>query len=862
MKVTYIRLENIAGLYVGSDKKILEISFAESRNNIISIQGGNGVGKTVLLSSISPFANVTSLDERSTLPYIIPKENGYKEIHYQDGIDEYIIKHYYKATKAVKDNKDGSHSVKSYFIRNGEELNENGNVSSFLSLVELYFGLTPEMMRLVRLGSNVNSFISLGPARRKEYIGNLIDEIETYMRIYKKKNEDIRVIKILMSSNNTNMQNCHISDLIVEEDRLSKLNKKVIEYEKERDIIVAKISKIRSLISENNIDELRRRYQDAESSLAEFSRIEATVKQLTLEHTSVDKLIGERANLTEKKITTQSKINSYRISIDNTLSNVERLEMSVKKITSNNDMQSLIVAIETIRNSIKSTSKVITDFVPIGSTSDDVFNLISRLTSFNQISQMIHTFGSKSSDVYLRLKRNKKSIDKFLKEQSKHNLSRINKNDLQSLMDSVFQDDMIITPNCDTQYIECPYYRLSEVVSGIKDKLEDESYDEETLRYIQVTSNNIDNILNEIDLMQNIRIPDHLRENLTEDSMLQRLENNLPFFDTTGIQEYLTILREYELYTGNIVKLKDYEHQLTMYRNSGIDSHLNEIQHLQESIIFYQNNISSLDQEMKDIIKDLGNIDSRIALVTKYDDSKKYRKVYESTLESTKRILEPLESAQSEKAELEFSMRQITNLINMTREEHKSLEGKITEYNRLTKEGDELSIKLSDLTDILDTVSTKKGIPVVYMKKYLGKIQKLANDLLDIIYGGKLRLGKFNVDVDTFEIPYIKKGKKIPDVKYASQSEVALITMALSFALADNASDTYNILLLDEMDAGIDEETRQAFLKMIYTQMKKLNAEQFFVISQNISQMANVPMDCIMLSDVIVKSKLQTTIYN
>ena len=123
MRITYIKLENVAGISVGMNKEVLEINFDRSVNKIVAIQAKNGTGKSVLLSSLTPFAYLTSLDERSTLPYITPKKNGYKEIHYQDGKDEYIIKHYFKATKET-------HSVKSYFMKNGEELNENGNVET------------------------------------------------------------------------------------------------------------------------------------------------------------------------------------------------------------------------------------------------------------------------------------------------------------------------------------------------------------------------------------------------------------------------------------------------------------------------------------------------------------------------------------------------------------------------------------------------------------------------------------------------------------------------------------------------------------------------------------------------------------
>ena len=111
------------------------------------------------------------------------------------------------------------------------------------------------------------------------------------------------------------------------------------------------------------------------------------------------------------------------------------------------------------------------------------------------------------------------------------------------------------------------------------------------------------------------------------------------------------------------------------------------------------------------------------------------------------------------------------------------------------------------------------------------------------------------------EVPYIRNGKLIPDIKYSSQSEIALSTMALSFALANNATSKYNILLIDEMDAGLDSDNRGAFMKMLYRQMEMLNAEQVFIISHNLAQMTNIPMDCIMMSVVEKISKLQNVIY-
>ena len=855
MRVTYLKLENVAGLYVGSNINSIEIDFTKAKNKITCIVGKNGDGKSCLISTITPFAYVTSLDDRSSISFILPKKNGYKEIHYKDDQDEYIIKHYFKATK-------DTHSVKSYFMKNGEELNENGNVSSFNSLVELHFGLTQEMMRLIRIGTNVNSFVTLTPARRKEYIGKLIQEIELYINIHKKINGDLKVVKTLLQTNNNNLYNCHIDDPVIKKQELSDINKEIKRCEKDRDGIISKIGKVNALMSNNDIHDIRRKYQEAESAVNEFEKLSNEIVNNGLENVSLDQLIIKRNDLSNQKIDTQSKINSLRISIDNIMNNIERLEISIKKITANNDIQSLMNAINNLRSMINDTPSIVKTFKPIGATSQEVYDILSRLQSFNQISQMIFSLGDKPLKLYIKMKIDHKDVSKWLREQSKKRINRINSNDLRMLVNKIFDHDDIIGPNCGSdQFTECPYYRLSEELITIRDELNEELQDEETLRSMQIIDNNISNILNELDHYLTLLIPEKIKIQFKEKSMLERLDSHLPFFDLTNLQEYLSIQKEYEIYTQNYEKLNQYQQQLSVYKNAGINQYTQEINNQKELIEKYHTDIKVLDSSMNDISIKLNKVDNEISLVSKYNDSKKYQNVFISTLNSTKKILEPLETASQEKMELEFQLKHITNGIEMKREEYRSKENTLNEYERLIKEGKKLTKINTNLNTILEAVSTKKGIPVIYMKHYLDRIQKLSNQLLDLIYDGELTLAPFNVTPETFEVPYIKNGKMIPDIKYGSQSEIALTTMALSFALANNVSGSYNILLLDEIDAGLDDANRAAFLKMLYMQMNTLHAEQVFIISHNLSHMANIPMDCIKLSDTGIRNRLQNIIY-
>ena len=854
MKITYLKLLNVAGLKIGSGLDEIEIDFSKSVNKIVAIMAKNASGKSVLMGALSPFAYTTALDERSTLPFILVGKDGYKEIRYKHDDDEYVMKHYYKSSKST-------HTVKSYFMKNGEELNENGNVTSFNNLVEMHLGLTQEMMRLVRIGSNVNSFITLTPARRKEYLGKLIEEIDIYVSIYKKVTDDLHVVKTMLQANNTNLYNCHITDVLVEEEKLSNYVKSIKQHDKERDQVIAKISKIDALMSDNDIDELRKKRQDALSSINRFDKVLELLESKGLVGRSLDEMIKIRSQHSNQKIDIQSKINSYKMAIDSIYNNIERLETSIRKVAADNDVKSLNNAMAILQTDISNTSDIIKNFSPLESTSEEVYGVLSKIQSFNQISKMILTFSDKSIDTYLKLRTESKSIGGWLRNQSQKKMSRLNSDDIRALLDKVFQNDDIIAPSCETEYVECPFYRFHEVVSEIHDKMEEEVFDDETLRSIQVIDNNIANIMNEIDRFSSVALPDRVKMDLTETNILRKLEKRNVFFDTSDLESYLSILREYEIFKQKCEQLKQYEHQLMMCRKSGVDAQLEEIQHQKDQIAVYRSNITNLEKELADIDSILIQDEENIKLVTEYNDGMKYKAMFQSTLDSTEKILKPLENASNERAELRFSLKQLENLIAMERENHRLLEAKLNEYNRLIKEGEKLSKTNKDLSVIQDAVSTKKGIPVLYMKRYLARIQKLANDLLNIIYDGEFQLAQFNVTTDTFEVPYIKNGKKIPDVKYASQSELALGTMALSFALANNSTGIYNILLLDEIDGGLDDNTRLSFLKMLYRQMELLDSEQVFIISHNLNQMANIPMDCIKLSEVPNVSKLQNVIY-
>ena len=123
MYIKKIILENFRNIKSGLKANRLEIDFSNRENKICLIVGRNGIGKTSILSCLTPFATLGNLDVRNNNPLIINKKQGYKNIVIIDNDrNEIDIQHIYMPNG-------DTHTIKSYLKLNGDELNPNGNVT-------------------------------------------------------------------------------------------------------------------------------------------------------------------------------------------------------------------------------------------------------------------------------------------------------------------------------------------------------------------------------------------------------------------------------------------------------------------------------------------------------------------------------------------------------------------------------------------------------------------------------------------------------------------------------------------------------------------------------------------------------------
>jgi DNA repair exonuclease SbcCD ATPase subunit len=100
------------------------------------------------------------------------------------------------------------------------------------------------------------------------------------------------------------------------------------------------------------------------------------------------------------------------------------------------------------------------------------------------------------------------------------------------------------------------------------------------------------------------------------------------------------------------------------------------------------------------------------------------------------------------------------------------------------------------------------------------------------MYDKEIQMLKPVIDESTFTLPFRCGSNISSDIRYGSQSESTLLSLALSLSLASSLT-AYNVPLIDEMDAALDAEMRDSFLMMLQEIMSVLKMEQMFIISHS-----------------------------
>lgn len=846
MKILYIQLKNFASIKTAMKADSIKIDFTKCKNKIVLLTGANGSGKTSILSCLHPFATNGNLDVRSDQPLVEVGSEGYKEIHIEDDGNLYIIKHFYTPSKL-------SHIVKSYITKNGDELNPNGNVTSFKDIVKEELDIEPDYLKLARLGSNVTNFIDLKTTDRKNFMGKILEELDIYLKYYKKVTNDMREVKSVISHTVDKLTKLGIGDIEDLKKSHKEMEKKLKDKKKEQDDVNGELSIVNHEIAQyDDMAYLKMQRDETEKAVAKADKVLEKMKRHGVgEDIDQDKkgaiaevrkeIIAktkEQGALQEKAKALQEKRRIALGDLDKYLAEDKEVKAELRSIANAINTLEQEEIIKQYREKIEKRSKEynLMGFKP-QYTKSEMENFYATLQRLQDMLLTTYEFGKKPIEKALDFLLNKKDINEYVKG----NTTKITNNKLQTLAEYVYGEleKKLGKPSVTCKHPEgCPIKEFYDTLYDYATEIPDTTVEDEAfVTYTRMAYQNLNHVFNELRAQKDFldRCPKEIQDMFLLTVLTDNIKNLRMIYNKEIIYTALTQITEYDNQSMDLVNLNLHKEKLKLMRKSAGNAEYFEKkqEELTGSIDTLKKEIDDLNLEIQEnrdayttATMELDNLNEFIDSLEKHDELLK-------ELETLKESVHKVDELYNRKKTLLFQQEKMHYEVSKLENDVHTDEFRIRQYETLNEDLKKYNTKYDEMGWVKSALSAKEGIPLLYIQIYLKNIQDTANDLLDLVYDGDLSLEDFNITADEFGIPFVTKGTEIGDVCYASQGEKSFISLALSFALIYQSISRYNVMLLDEIDSTLDTSNREKFLRILEKQMDMIDGEQIFLISHN-----------------------------
>lgn len=848
MKILKVRLKNFKSIDICMNCKEIEIDFTKMKTKICLFIGPNGSGKTSVLSLITPFSSLGNLDVRDSSPLIIEGKEGYKEIEIKDNKTIYKIKHFYTPH-------DTTHSVKSYIEKDGVELNTNGNVTSFKEYVKEELGIELPYLKLLRLGDNVNTLIKMSETERKNYMGKILDDIGVFLTYYKKVNNDLRQLKEMISHDVDKLNRLGIENKDEIQKKIEEVQNEISILNKNHDELTGNISVIyHELDSIEDSITLKDRLHESEKKLNKMEKILSKKDELkSTDPKYYEKLLEKEKEtmirLTSEKDATILIIKNNLNRIDDLQAQYHTLEVQYEK-EENHDMElrNMQKYLKELDESIKKKKEILDGFEP-SFTKSELEGFIVFLKNMQQSLDTTYEFGKEPVQKVISLMRDNKNVINYV------NKNLINISEYSSDQNAFFINELKrridLTKNaeefCDNS---CEAKRLWIQVRNLMETNEDAEKKKHTAEFyhqVEYAYQNIKNVMTSFSPYENIikDLPKKIKESFLVESLYTAIENCGHIYDEKDMNDLLSLVTEYDGMKSMIDEKDKLSSDIAKSKELSNLSYITTQKELVESSLTsllekntsLKNRIHDIDMEVQDLERD---VESHSDLKETFEKHDEIKTLTEKLQEEYKKYIELNDSLLT----LNKDLKTCEYNIQLKTTELQGLQSKFTQYTEIRKELKRFR-KIYDVeTYVKRAESAKEGMPLMQMKKYLGNTIEITNELLNLAYHGDRYLDDFDIGPNEFRIPFINRGRRISDVKLASQGELSFLSVSLSFALASQSLNTYNIMLLDEVDGALDDEKRSVFIDILNNQIERIHAEQSFLITHN-DMFSSYPVDIV-----------------
>lgn len=831
----FIRLaefEHFIHLKSGLDVNKLILNFSRQQNPICVFIGRNGRGKTSLLGLLTPFATLGSLDSRNTVRLIIPGKKGFKHLIIVDDDSEYDIRHYYLPSK-------DTFTIKSYISVNGKELNENGNVRSFEKLVSDLLGLEPDYLKLIRIGENVSNLIKSSSTERKVFMGKMLEDVDVYLKQYK---------QIVQKEKETKAVVMHIIDELAKTniDNVDSAKKKLKKTQKEVSRITSqwenaeqertKISYSIELIGlptgwESRLKELEKTLKTFDSILEEIESNGLTIHSI---EEAIKEYMEKRAYAQASHHGLLKEQESLLNQLDDITEELQKLNVEIEKEKATLNIDSLKEYLIELRKKRNECYRAVFEETQPPFTKEEFEDFVVFLKNTQILLNTTYEFGKGPVKEVLHAMKKRQDIPNLITSslivlESRENAERM------SLIDRLISK-YSMKYSCEDN--DCPYRKLHKELMSIKDAVPvtDVRYTAEFYQMMKLAYDNLNRVFSGFMEYKKLisMLPNNIQCMFTIDELFSNISKGRNIYDEKVVNEYLSFFTERENYLAIVAEVQELESQINTLEG------VSKLGYLEDRRTICEEKINQLRIKIPDLTEKVELQVEEVDRLSKALDGEELKRSalmeystlkseYDELVQKSKLLVEKEEELRSQtKVCLELK-----NWKSQLEEEMNSLVISISRFQQLTKELDTQNEIFEDYSHLKYALSNKTGLPLYHIKSYLTETRDVANELLDIVFEGRLYLEKFEISENEFRIPYVKNGRKISDVSSASDGERSFFNMAISSALRLQCGTKYNIGLYDEPDGPFDDTNRQKFIPVLERLMEKNKVEQSFLITHN-----------------------------
>ena len=852
MRIEYLLLENFAVVESAMGLNKLELNFRNHKNRITLILGGNGSGKTGgILANLHPYAGLGHLEEREDADIIAPGKKGRKVIIFSTKKHEYYIEHIYQFQGEKRGRK-----ISSFCKKDGVELNPTGLVTSFNLLIEDEFGIDINFLKLMRLGPNVINFIKLGVAERKTYMTKLIQEIDLFIKNQKTVSERSSALNSALKMAIDKKKKLNIEDLTLLNEEIYMKDKRVAKLKSDKENTIKNFFEYKGTVDSNTLGQFDSLMNDYNSRLYNLNLKAGSLKRPEFVHlnyddkTAIEYYNSSLKELNDRKVELSSELATLRNKKFNLIEKKESLDKRSKllfdiqngnnenlnEVDLVNQIQNLELNIKSYEESYKDNLVPSVSKIELESDLDKLNIVLYHIKEIFKLSESTLEYFTKLYNKYgLDIDKLYSKVQKKLKD-TNYALNQImNKKN----------DDIAILylPKYCTEYKKCPYYEYGQARTLIEKGKEKK----DTLINIIDDCEGVESILNAFLAIRKILSlrNDNIKEyTITEENIAKSIifSDTKYFINMDIVNQLNTHIDEYNNYKVNSKMLEENKVKLNSLREFTDQSNeINELySQLEGEIETVENRTLKLNKKIEKINNEISYFESMISdynvfMHYKLESSeiKSQAKIIKEKIEELQKLEEQKKEYDRREAEYRDSIAYYTYTINVEEGELYNLKKKSSLYTELEKEIEDIK-QFYEYTELIKkAVSNQEGIPKEYVVFYCRALRDISNEIIHDIYGGDLELEIFDITDNKFNIPYITHGKRIADIRYGSQAEVSVATIALSFAILYQFLPKYNIILLDEIDGPLHSDNKDRLFASIESHLDKIGCEQLFWITQS-----------------------------